>query len=194
MGRGRRAALAARDVRLPPRLARDPPARGRPSRRRSRRSAPARPPSTELVARRHARRGPRHVPGDRGRPGAVRRRELPPLRRQLHVVGVGRRPTCSSSPATPADRRRRGAAAADARRRPAVRVERGPPDGRADPRRRCSTIRRTAPAIAAPRRPPGGDARLLGLEQGIRVPGRGLDAPPGAGGHGRGGARSAASS
>ena len=36
------------------------------------------------------------------------------------------------------------------------------------------------------RRSPGGDARLLGLEQGIGVPGGRLDAPPGAGGARRG--------
>ena len=36
-------------------------------------------------ARRHARRGPGHVPGDRRGPGALRPRGLPPLRRQLHL-------------------------------------------------------------------------------------------------------------
>ena len=39
----------------------------------------------ERRAGRDARRGPRHVPGDRRGPGAVRRRGLPPLRRQLHA-------------------------------------------------------------------------------------------------------------
>ena len=48
------------------------------------------PGTTELAPGRHARRGPRHVPGDRRGPGAVRRRGLPPLRHQLHV---GRRRT-----------------------------------------------------------------------------------------------------
>ena len=61
---------------------------------------------------------------------------------------------------------------------------------RADPRR-APARSRLSRAPARPRRPPGGDARLLRLEQGIGLPRRGLDAPPRAGRAGRGGRASA---
>ena len=84
LGRGRRPALAARDVRVPPRLARGPPARRGPrgGARGAARPAPAR--SAEVAARRHAGRGPRHVPAIAAPPGALRRRGLPALRHHLH--------------------------------------------------------------------------------------------------------------
>ena len=127
LGRGRRPALAGRHVRVPPRLARGPPARRGPRARRSRRSGPGRPADDRGRAGRDARRGPRHVPGDRRGPGPVR----------------GRRPATATSSASrrrPSDvtdvlelarlamadrRRRRRRRAARPRRRPAVRVERG---------------------------------------------------------------------
>jgi phosphoenolpyruvate carboxylase len=49
-----------------------------------------RPPATECPSASRW-RGPRHVPGDRRGPGAVRGRELPPVRRQLHASAGGHR-------------------------------------------------------------------------------------------------------
>ena len=91
VGRGRRPALAARDVRVPPRVARGPPARRRPPGG----ARAARPRRTRRPRHRGREVSPgvtldevtRHVPGDRRDPGAVRRRGLPPLRRELHRVG-----------------------------------------------------------------------------------------------------------
>ena len=168
----------------------------RSTRRRSRRSGRARPATTEVAPGVHARRGPRHVPGDRRGPGAVRVASLPSLRRQLHR----RRPS-------DVDRRPR-AGAARRGRRPATPTAPRAPILDVVPLFESSEALEDAGAILGallddpglPRRPrrarrsPGGDARLLRLEQGIGLPGGGLDAPPGAGGPGRGGRERAASS
>ena len=166
VGRGGRPALAGRDVRVPPRLARGPPARGGPPggargdpRRRRRHD--------RAVAGRDPRRGPRHVPGDRRDPGAVRRRGLPPLRRQLHLGAVGRDRRARAGPASPVER-----AGDDDAAPPVLDVvplfESSEALGDAgailgalldDPAYRAG--------LAGAGRPPGGDARLLGLEQGV---------------------------
>ena len=104
---------------------------------------------------------------------AVGRRTSPTSSSWLGRHRRGRRTTTEPQPADP-------------RRRPAVRVERGARCGGADPGR-AARRPRLPRGHRRPRRSPGGDARLLGLEQGIGLPGRGLDAPPGAGGAGRGG-------
>ena len=191
--RGGRAALAGRDVRVLARLARGPPARGGPP------GCAGGDPrggagNHGAVARRDPRRGPRHVPGDRRGPGAVRRRRLPSLHRQLHQRHLGRdRRARAGAPgrgSRPGVRRRRPRGAADPRRRPPVRVERGARGRRRDPRR---AARRSGLPVRAggPRRSPGGHARLLRFEQGVGAGGGGLDAPrspvePGRGGAGAG--------
>ena len=83
-------------------------------------------------------------------------------------------------------RRRDGAADASTSCRCSSRARRSRPPGRS------SSALLADPALPrpprGPRRSPGGDARLLRLEQGIGVPGRGLAAPPGPGGAGVDGA------
>ena len=116
------------DVRVPPRLARGPPARGRRTGRRSRRSDDGRRAGRRGRGRRHGGRGPRDVPGDRAPPGAVRRRGVPAVRDLVHDQ----------------PRRRRGRAGARAPRRGARAVR---PAGR----RRSPTCRRTCPSSTSSR-------------------------------------------
>ena len=88
LGRGRRAALAGRHVRVPPRLARDPPALGRP--RRGAGGDPGRGTRHDRGrAGRHARRGPRPRSG-----------RSPPPR-----PGSGSTPAIAMSSASPRRRR-----------------------------------------------------------------------------------------
>ena len=206
-GRGRAAArrlrrdpglpLAGRDVRLPSRLARDPPAlRGpRPGAPRShaqpRHDLPG--PGPRARPRRLAGRGPGHLPGRGGDPAALRRGRLPPLRGQLHPHG-GRR---HGRPAAGRHGRRRNRPDRGHERlrprpgqpghRAAVRVggrarelRRGPGDAAGQPR--------LPPPPGVARQPPGSDARLLRLEQGVGLPRGGVDALPGPVAPGRGGA------
>ena len=186
LGRGPGPPLAGRDVRLPPRRARGPPARRRP--RGGARGASAARSDAELPAQPGvtAGRGPRHVPGDRRHPGPVR-----PGRSRRYVISFTRSAADvlavlelaglagSADPpaaATGGSRRRPGA-----RRRPAVRVGRGPRGLRGD-RRRAPRRPAVPRATCRAGRSPGGDARLLRLEQGVGVPGRELAALPRPGG------------
>ena len=121
----------------------------------------------------------------------MRRARGPPLRRQLHrwasedlrnVLELARRAGDRAVPA--AVTAGFGACHAGARRRSAVRVGRRAGDRRRDPRRPAG--RSGLPgAPRDPRRSAGGHARLLGLEQGIGLPGRELDALRGPGTAGR---------
>ena len=112
------------------------------------------------------------------------RERVAPVRRQLHGVGVGRRPTSSSSPVMPskgpATTHRASTSSRSSNSSEALTRR------RRDPRRAARRPRLPRRAGGA-RRPPGGDAGLLRFEQGIRVPGRRLDAPSGAVVAGRGG-------
>ena len=158
----------------------------RSMRRRWRRSVPGRPGDRGRAGR-HARRGPRHVPGDRRGPGTVRHRGLPSLRRQLHRLGVGRDRRARARPHGRGHRRADGSD-------PPPSSTSSPCSNRASALEQCRRDpRRAARRPGLPCRPrgarrsPGGDARLLGLEQGIGLPVGGLDAPPGAVRAGRGG-------
>ena len=108
LGRRGRAALAGRDVRVPPRVARGPPAqRGPPRRARGApRTAPADP--TRGRAGRDPRRGARHVPGDRrrSRRGSASRPAIATSSASPRRRGRDRRPRAGPSPL--ADRRRDG--------------------------------------------------------------------------------------
>ena len=128
-------------------------------------------------AGRVAGRGPGHVPGDGRRPGAVRRGRLP-----RYVVsftaGRGRPAVLDARRGSPSGRDRRvrppsTSCRCSSRRRARSR--------RADPRRPAPRPDLPRPPRGAGR-PPGGDARLLRLEQGVRVPRGELDALPGPGG------------
>ena len=136
---------------------------------------------------RHARRGPRHVPGDRRGPGTVRRPRPATA-------------TSSASPRPPSDitdvlelaRHALATTDGDGEAHPPPVLDLVPLFESSEPLQEAGAIlgallddpvvpRRPGRA----RRPPGGDARLLGLEQGVGVPGGRLDAPPGAVGAGR---------
>ena len=159
--------------------------------RRSRRlsAGPAR--TTEVAAGRHAGRGPGHVPGrsrasrrasawrpaagtsSRSRPAPGTCATVLDLARQGRRTGAVRGARAGS----------RGSAAGDPRprRRAAAGVRRGAGRGRSPARR--AALGPGLPGAPAPaRRRPGGDARLLGLVQGERVPGRQLAPLPGPGG------------
>ena len=102
-----------------------------------------------------------------GHPGAVRGRGLPPAYVVSFTASATRRAR------RPRARRRRwptGDATAGPRRRAAAssRARRWPGPGRSSTR--CSRDPAYRAHLARPRRPPGGDARLLGLEQGVRLP------------------------
>ncbi len=156
LGRGRGAALAAGDVRVPPRLARGPPARrgasggaggpadGRRTRRRGR-------------GRGHGRRAAGDVPGDRAAPGEVRRRGVPAVRDLVHDQprrrrgGAGARaPGRGARAVRPAGRRphRPAAGPARPRRRPAARERRRPVAARPSSSTACSPTRPTVPTSA----------------------------------------------
>ena len=197
LGRGRRPALAGRDVRVPPRLARGPPARARSIGRPSPRSAPAPRGRPSSRAGRHARRGPRHVPGDRRGPGALR-----PEACHRYVISF----TSAATDVTDVLEL--------ARRWPPARPVTATTDGAGPPVLDVVPLFESSEALdgagaildallddpayragtRGPRRSPGGDARLLRLEQGVGLPGGGLDAPPGPGGARRGRPARAASS
>ena len=119
----------------------------------------------------------RSAPWPRSRRATAR--GLPSLRHQLHPIGVRRRSTCSTWPSAP--RRTAGRA----RRRAPLRVR-----GRARRVRPRSSTSCSPSALPGPPRrarpAPGGDARLLGLDQGVGRAGRRLDALSGAGAAGRG--------
>ena len=116
----------------------------RSTRLRSRRSEPAPPGTTEVAAGRDPRRGPRHVPGDRRGPGAVRGRRLPSLRRQLHGVGHRTSPTSSSWRGTPWRAPTTPPPVLDVV--PLFESSERARGGRARSSARCSTIRPTEPA------------------------------------------------
>ena len=112
--RGRRAPLAARGVRVPPRVARGPPARGRPPRgARGADVGRGAGPGPRGRRRGHAGRGPGHLPGDRPPPGEVRGRRLQPVRHLVHDAprrrrrGPRARPDRRASPSRSAGRCRR---------------------------------------------------------------------------------------
>ena len=157
-GRARGPALAGRDVRVPPRLARGPPARGGPPRGARRRSTPApgRTPRSRrgvtlgevlatfrAIARLQARFGveacQRYVISFTTSPGDV-----------ADVLELARRAAEPEPFGGPAPRPRRPPAGdARPRRRPAARVGRGA-RRRAGPRSTgCSRIRRTGPTSAS---------------------------------------------
>ena len=131
------------------------------------------PGSTAGRGGRAARRGARHVPGGRRDPGPLRRGCLPSGR-------------SSASPSSASDvtdvlelasaRRRADAPPPVLDVVPLFESTRRARRRRADPRRAPRRPRVSRPP-RRPRRSPGGDARLLRLEQGIGVPGGGLDAP-----------------
>ena len=115
-----------------------------------------------------------------------------PLRHQLHPRGRRRPRPSSSWPRWPAPPTRRRPRRAGSRRRSrsstSCRCSSRPTPSRAARRSstRSSPTRPTARTSLAPGRPPGGDARLLRLEQGVRVPGRQPAALPGPGSARRG--------
>ncbi len=145
LGRGGRPPLAGRDVRVPPGVARDPSARGRPRAPRSRRSRDgrARPPRRSRRGSAWTRCWPRSGRSPRSRRGSARTpagatsSASRPRRRTLtdvlalagHAVADGGRPVAPPELDVV----------------PAVRIERGPAGRRADPAPTCSTTRRTAP-------------------------------------------------
>ena len=201
LGRGRGAALAGRDVRVPPRVARDPPARAPSIGRRSSALEEGHGPvdadgSVEVA--------PGVTLGEvlatfrsiAAAAGAVRRGGVPTVRRLVHRGGPGRHRR--AAPRAIALERGADAERREPAPRPPPRLDVVPLFESSDAlaRRRPHPRRAAArPGLPSPprdpRRPPGGDARLLRLEQGVRVPRRGLDAPPRAGGarRGRAGAR-----
>ena len=185
----RRSPLAGRDVRVPPRLAGGPPARGRPSRRGGGAADGVRT-GHRGVAGRGARRGPGDVPGRRAPPGPLRRRGLPAVCHHVHDKPPGRddrpraRATGGRAGAVRGARpcpRRAASRAPRAGRRAAAGVGRGARWGRTAAR--CAALG-SGVSGAPPRawRCPGGDARVLGLVEGERVPRRQLAPLQGAGG------------
>ena len=148
LGRGRRAALAGRDVRLPPRLARGPPARGGPSAARSPRSGPAppgRPSSSPGVTLDEVLATFRAIAAAQARFGREACHRYV-ISFTLGRVGRDRRPRAGRRGRAAAGRRdRRRRDRRRARRRPALRIERGARRRRRDPRRAARRSRPIAP-------------------------------------------------
>ena len=125
------------------------------------------------------RRGPRRLPGHGRHPRPPRRRGLPSLHHQLHAQRLGRA-------RRPHARRRGRRRDRHVRRRPAPRIGRRARGSRHD-RRRADGEPDVPRAPPSARRPPGGHARLLRLDEGVRRARGGLAAPrrrgpPGCGG------------
>ena len=178
-----------RDVRVPPRLARGPPAR-RGASGRARGAPDGRRAGRRGRGRGHGGRGAGDVPGDRAAPGEVRRRGVPAVRDLVHDQprrrrgGAGARaPGRGARAVRPAGRRphRPAAGPARPRRRPAARERRRAVGRGRAPRRPARRPRLSRPP-ARSRRRPGGHARLLRLVQGERVPGGQLVPVSGPGG------------
>ena len=145
LGRGRRAALAGRDVRVPPRVARDPPARDGP-----RGGARGDPGGRTGVDRGRARASPldevlatfRAIAAAQARFGVG---GLPPLRRQLHRVGLGRdrRPRARAAGRAPRPTTATARCPSSTSCRCSSRARRSTTPARSSAR--CSTTRRTGP-------------------------------------------------
>ena len=183
--------LAGRDVRVPPGLARAAPALRTSTRRRSaalRRAAGGAGPrrrelvpgvtAAEVIATFRAAAAIQRRFGEE----ACHRYVISFTRSAGDVLRVLDLAEVAADPSIPAGRDCRPRAGhARAGRRAALRIERRARRAAASCLRRCFRDPRYRRHLAGARQPPGGDARLLRLEQGVRVPGRGLDAVPGPG-------------